>query len=193
VGVRFAVSQDFGQTFSSSIIIDTSGYPQFPSLFWKHNIFYVVWRATHQQTPSSPNLNHIWFSFSRDSGKTFVPYVDVVPDDTNSVPHFRPSIWVNETEKVFAAWTDPRWDPIFEENHHHFVSTGKPIVSKGDLNFDGIINLIDVALELNAVFLKQPFPAPYHRADGNCSGKLSPADVSLLVFQAFTSHPFPCE
>ncbi len=193
VTLRFSSSNNFGQGFSPSIIIDTSGYPQYPSLVWKHNIFYFVWRATHQRTPSGPYFNHIWFSYSRDTGKTFVPLVDAVPDDTNDVNHSLPSIWVNETEKAFVAWSDARWGTPYGSNLHLFVSAGKPVVAKGDLNFDGLITLADVALELNAVFLKQPFPAPFHRADGNCSGKLTPADVSLLLFRAYLNQPFPCE
>jgi len=191
VTLRFSVSNDSGQNFAPSVIVDKSGYPQFPSILCENGLFYISWRATHRRTPSGPELNHIWFSYSRDSGKSFVPFVDAAPD-TNIAPHFRPSIWVNETEKAFVAWTDPRWDPFWED-HHLFVSVGKPLLSKGDLNFDATINLVDIGLEINAVFLGQPFPAPFHRADGNCDGQLTPADMVILLNRWYRGIPFPCE
>ncbi len=152
----------------------------------------MVWRATHRRTPAGWDLNHIWFSYSRDSGKTFIPCIDAVPDDTNFVPHIRPSIWVNEMKKTFVAWTDARWDPAFQENHHLFVSVGIPVAAKGDLNFDGSITIADIVMELNAVFLNSPFPAPFETADGNCDGRLSSADISLLLLAAFLGSGFPC-
>ncbi|MCI0404624.1 MAG: glycoside hydrolase [candidate division Zixibacteria bacterium] len=191
VTLRFSVSDDLGQTFSPSVIVDKNGYPQFPSVLCENGLFYISWRATHRRTHSGPELNHIWFSYSRDSGKSFVPFKDAAPD-TNIAPHFWPSIWVNENEKVFVAWTDPRWDPFWED-HHLYVSVGKPLLSKGDLNFDATINLVDIGLEINAVFLGQPFPAPFHRADGNCDGRLTPADMVILLNRWYRGIPFPCE
>ena len=191
--LRFASSSNYGQTFSTSVVVDSSGQPQYPSLFWKHGNFYVVWRATHRRTPIGPDLDHIWFSYSRDSGKTFVPFKDAVPDDTNIVYHDWPSVWVSETEKVFVAWADARWDPFFNENLHIFVSVGGPQgIVKGDLNLDGFISVKDVVLELNAVFYGDSFPAPFHRADGNCDWKLTPADMVLLLNRWYWNIPFPC-
>jgi hypothetical protein len=191
---RFSVSLDFGQTFLSSVEFDNSGQPRYPSLIWKHGTFYVVWRAFHQPSPGGPLLDHIWFSYSRDSGKTFALFVDAVPDDTNNVPHDGPSVWVSETEKAYVAWADTRWDPIFNENPHIFASVGKPQgIVKGDLNWDGSINITDVVLELNAVFYGDSFPAPRHRADSNCDWKLSPADVIILLYRWYWNTPFPCD
>ncbi|HXF49171.1 MAG TPA: hypothetical protein VNL73_07085 [Verrucomicrobiae bacterium] len=191
--LRFSVSSDLGQMFSSSIVVDSSGQPQNPSLAWANNIFYTAWRATHRRTPGGPYFDHIWFSYSRDSGQTFVPFVDAIPDDTNFVVHESPSIWVNETEKVFVAWIDSRWDPFDQSLWHLFVSVGTPHPAKGDLNFDGIINMVDIVLELNTVFLGEPFPAPPHRADGNCDGQVTPADMVILLNRWYRDIPFPCD
>ena len=192
--VRFSASYDFGQTFSQGAVVDSSGQPQYPSLFWKHGTFYVVWRATHRETPTGPYFDNIWFSYSRDSGKTFAPFVDAVPDDTNDAVHSLPSIWVSETEKVYVAWGDDRWDPFFGTNSHLFVSVGKPRgIIKGDLNWDGAITIADVVLELNAVFYGDSFPAPRHRADGNCDWKLSPVDMVILLNRWYWNIPFACD
>ncbi len=190
--IRYSFSINLGDSFSASSVIDSSDQPQKPSLVWSEDIFYVVWRATHRRTPTGWDLNHIWFSYGPDSGQTFVPRADAVPDDTNFVPHFNPTIWVNDNKKAFVAWTDARWDPVFQEDHHLFVSVGIPVVAKGDLNMDGNITLADIVLELNAVFLGSPFPAPFETADGNCDGNLSSADITLLLLAVFLNFPFPC-
>lgn len=190
--LRFSVSLDYGQTFAPSLVLDNSGQPQKPSLIFENGVYYVVWRATHRRTPSGPYFDHIWFSYSRDSGKTFVPFKDAVPDDTNWAVHFRPSVWTNEMERVFVAWTDTRWDPWFDEDHHLFVSVGKPAGVKGDLDFDGIITGKDIVLELNAVFFGLPFPAPAHRADLNCDWKQTAVDLVLLLNWWYLNTPFPC-
>jgi hypothetical protein len=58
---------------------------------------------------------------------------------------------------------------------------------------DGIVNLVDVVTELNAVFYGQAFPAPFEAADVNCDSILSPADVVLLLRAHFLGDPFPCQ
>ena len=124
--VRFSVSSDYGQTFSPSVEVDNSGQPQLPSLAWNYSTFYTAWQATHRRSPTDPYFDHIWFSYSRDSGKTFVPFVDAVPDDSNNVFHSFASVWVSKNEKAYVAWADSRWDPVFEDNYDMFVSVGKP-------------------------------------------------------------------
>jgi hypothetical protein len=62
----------------------------------------------------------------------------------------------------------------------------------GDLNLDRQLTTADVVLGLNAVFLAEPFPAPFASADGNCDGSLTPADVVQLLLRAFLGTPLPC-
>lgn len=193
--LRFSKSQDFGQTFSPSVIVDSSGAPQTPSLVWKNGIFYVAWRGNHPRPPDSTVLNLIYFSYSPNGGQTFAPYVEVVTERTNLSPfdfHFMGSLTVNEKRRAYVVWFDDRYDPIFEEIFHIFGAWGTPAGMKGDLNLDGMLTAMDVVLELDAAFLGQPFPAPFESADVNCDFRLTAPDVVLLIYAVFLGNPFPC-
>lgn len=63
----------------------------------------------------------------------------------------------------------------------------------GDLDMDKEVTAADVVLELNKVFLGQPFPAPQEAADVNCDGLFTAADVVLHLNRTFlgiTSPPW---
>lgn len=62
----------------------------------------------------------------------------------------------------------------------------------GDLNADEQVSFLDIAFELNRVFLEQAFPSPLEAGDTNCDGLFSAADVVLLLFRVFRDTPFPC-
>jgi len=55
----------------------------------------------------------------------------------------------------------------------------------GDLNLDSQLSAADVVLELNKVFLNEPYPAPERLGDLNCDTVFSPADVVLLLRLVF--------
>lgn len=188
--IRFALSQDRGQTFSPSVVVDSSSDGVLePSLFWRNGLFYAVWPGT-DTLPTYEN--HIYFSYSPDGGSSFVPFIDVVTVDTNLASHNGGSISVNDSGKVFVVWADSRYDPWFQENWHLFVAVGTAASIKGDLNLDGMISPVDVVFELNAVFLGRPFPAPFQNGDGNCDGRLTPADMVLLLNAVFLNTQFLC-
>jgi hypothetical protein len=186
--LRFSRSDDNGQTFSPSVRVDDDADvsdetpPLAPSLAYNKGIFYAVWRDAGANWRTS-------FTYSPNNGQSFLPTLRV--SSFNSSQLF-PSLTVNEDGKAFVAWLDNRTDPIFSENRHTFVARGIPQAVKGDLNLDGLITMIDMVMELNAVFLGQPFPAPFGAADGNCDGRLSPVDVVLLLNRYFRNIPFPC-
>lgn len=58
-------------------------------------------------------------------------------------------------------------------------------ILSGDLNLDGQLSMADVILELNKVFLDDPFPAQPAAGDLSCDGRFSAADVVLLLKQVF--------
>jgi len=62
----------------------------------------------------------------------------------------------------------------------------------GDVNWDGNLTLTDVVLELNKVFLDEPFPAPEQMGDVNCDARFSAADIVWLLRRVFLQRPFPC-
>jgi hypothetical protein len=190
--LRFSVSTDYGETFSSSVRVDDfDGFPQFPSLVRNDGIFYVAWRAS-RTNPGSSSENHIYFSYSSNKGQSFAPSADVISVDTNFSLHTSPSLTVNGDGKVFAAWSDSRHDPLFQEIWHIFVATGAPNFIKGDLNLDGIHTSVDVVVEINAAFLGLSFPAPLESADLNCDSLISGADVVLLMNLTFLGAQLPC-
>jgi hypothetical protein len=55
----------------------------------------------------------------------------------------------------------------------------------GDLNLDSQLTTADVVLELNKVFLDQPYPAPPRLGDLNCDTVYSPADAVLILLFVF--------
>ncbi len=186
LSIRFAVSNDLGQSFSPSVVVDSGpGYLSSPSLCSKNGIFYMVWEADHPQP-------HIYFSYSPNQGQSFVPYVDVITVDTNRAVHNGGSISVSDRGRAFVVWADNRYDPTFQLNWHLFVTVGTPSAMKGDLNLDGMLSAVDVVLELNAVFLGQSYAAPFESGDGNCDGQLSAADAVLILNATFLGEPFPC-
>ncbi len=197
--LQFSVSTDYGQVFSPSVRVDddvnlTSGTaPQTPSLTYRNGIFYVAWRDVRIRASDSQTVNNMFFSYSLDTGKSFVPNVDVNAMDPNRPFRQIPSLEVNELGKAFVTWVDDRYDPLFSEIWQIFGVTGNYVqLMKGDLNLDEKLTATDVVIELNAVFSKQHYPAPFQNADGNCDGRLSGADIVLLLYAVFANNPFPC-
>jgi hypothetical protein len=193
-GIRFSVSNDFGQTFSPSVQVAESGCQggQHPSLTTSNGIFYVAWDDGQIEPNDSFCVANIFLSYSHDGGNSFVP---TVPRDTSTASYNivnRPSLAVNEEGKAFAAWIDDRLDPALQDYWYMYGATAIPHFVKGDLNLDGILTLADVVMELNAVFLGRPFPASFETADVNCDAVLTAADVVLHLNATFLGEPFPC-
>jgi hypothetical protein len=194
--MRFSVSLNCGQTFSTSVRVDDDSdltlgtNPSKPSLAIRNAIFYVAWMRPDISGPSK-----ILFSYSFDSGQTFSPNIDVNANTTDPNNQFRqmPSLAINDAGKAFVAWSDGRYLGQVGDTWLLFGTSGKFIqLLKGDLNLDELLTAADVVMQLNAVFAGQSFPAPFRNADGNCSGNLSPADLVLLLNAVFQSVPFPC-
>lgn len=194
---RVSISNDYGQTFSPSVRVNDStelsnlSAGHSPSLIWKNGIFYVAWR---DWTPPSDSgyVSHIFFSYSLNGGQSFETTKDVNASDPALFHHRNPTISVNESGKVFVGWMDIRYDPFIQERWHIFGAIGNPNFLKGDLNLDGLVNLVDITMELNAVFLGEPFPAPFEKADSNCDSLLDATDVVLFLNVFYLDMPFPC-
>ncbi|MCI0329346.1 MAG: hypothetical protein L0196_00110 [candidate division Zixibacteria bacterium] len=197
--LHFSTSNDYGQAFFPSVRVDddlnltSSTAPQTPSLVCRNDIFYVVWSDVRIRASDSQTVANIFFSYSLDTGKSFVPNVDANAADPNRPFRLIPSLAVNETGKAFVCWVDDRYDPVFSEIYQIFGTTGKYIqLLKGDLNLDEMLSAADVVMLVNATFSRQHYPAPFQNADGNCDGKLSGADIVLLLYAVFANNPFPC-
>ena len=195
ITLRFTVSTNHAETFLPSVRVDddtTGDYKltilQASVCFYK-GTFFLSWRE-HLLTSSGMNRTDIFFSYSTDTGRTFAQNIRANPDSFRS--HGWPSITVSDFGKVYIAWLDLRNDPVFQSNYHTFVVRGEPALVKGDLNLDGLLTIADVVMQLNAVFLSAPFPAPFENADVNCDGLLKPADVVLELWAVFLQEPFPC-
>ncbi len=195
--LHFSVSTDYGQTFSTSKRVDDdsdltiNSTPQFPSLAWRSNAFFVVWRQIQYDSSISDDVDHVYFSYTANLGQSFARSA-VVFESSGFVFVGLPSICVNDKREVFVAWRDNRYDPSFQERWHMFGTSGVAMAPKGDLNLDSLLSTVDVVLELNAVFLNQPFPSPFEAADVNCDSELTAADVVLHLNATFLGEPFPC-
>ena len=89
-------------------------------------------------------------------------------------------------ESLFFAGT-----PDFGGYGHQDIWLAKRLML-GDLNLDSQHTSADVVLELNKVFLDEPFPAALQIGDSNCDNLFTPADVVLLLNRVFMGAPFPC-
>ena len=197
VTTRFSVSFDHGQTFSPGVRIDDdsdlsiSTAPNDPSLVFRKGTFYVAWMQ--KDTPSGPQ--RIFFSCSSDTGQTFVPSVDVNANTTapNNFHRKQPGLTVNEEGTAFVAWLDGRYITEIGNTWLVFGSFGRfSHLYKGDLNLDDMLTAADVVLELNKVFLNEPYPAPERLGDLNCDTSFSPADVVLILNRVFLGTLIPC-
>ena len=65
-------------------------------------------------------------------------------------------------------------------------------LQRGDLNMDGELTAADVVLELNKVFLGEPYPAPEAVGDMNCDSGFTPADAVLLLQVVYLNVPPEC-
>ena len=57
---------------------------------------------------------------------------------------------------------------------------------------DGELTAADVVLELNKVFLGEPYPAPEAVGDMNCDSGFTPADAVLLLQVVYLNVPPEC-
>ena len=191
--LRFSFSNDYGQSFSHSTVIDNNAEPQSPSLVFKNGVFYVTWRGYYFQSSDSTWEDQVYFSYSPDMGQSFVPRAGVVQGNPVLRQQSGACLTVNDSGKAFVVWSDDRYDIYNDgQNIHLFLSAGVPNVVKGDLNMDGLVTLYDVVTELNAVFFGQPFPANFAAADQNCDLRLTATDMVLLLRMYYLSEYFAC-
>ncbi len=109
------------------------------------------------------------------------------------------SIWVLPSYNLQSQIGDSSWTPfIVSSGDSLFFNSNRAVggrggsdiwmakqVLLGDLNLDGQQTAADVVLQLNKVFLAQPYPAQEARGDMNCDGIFSPTDVVILLRLVF--------
>ncbi len=66
-----------------------------------------------------------------------------------------------------------------------------PFTQKGDMNHDGIYDVLDVVGLINVAFRGQPEPCPPGISDVNCSGATDILDVVLMINYAFRGGAQP--
>ena len=63
---------------------------------------------------------------------------------------------------------------------------------RGDLNLDNLLTATDVVLELNKVFLDEPYPAPESLGDMNCDSQFTPVDAVVLLRVVYLAEQPGC-
>ncbi|HUU44585.1 MAG TPA: hypothetical protein VM118_02530 [Acidobacteriota bacterium] len=66
-----------------------------------------------------------------------------------------------------------------------------PFTVKGDLNHDGVFNVLDVVMMVGTAFRGSDYPCPPSVGDVNCDGVINVFDVVLLVNHVFRGGPQP--
>ncbi|MBI5867829.1 MAG: VCBS repeat-containing protein [candidate division Zixibacteria bacterium] len=64
--------------------------------------------------------------------------------------------------------------------------------TRGELNDDWIIDVLDVIASIEIVYNGAPSPEPADRADVNCDGNVDLLDIIHLISYAFQNGPAPC-
>lgn len=70
------------------------------------------------------------------------------------------------------------------KNEFHYVI--------GNANGDSVIDIADVVLVINYLFIEGLAPCPFHSGDTNCDGIVDVSDLICLVNYLFCGYPFPC-
>jgi len=93
------------------------------------------------------------------------------------------------------------WSLAISPNQHIFVGTDygvyrsreplSPSNIKGDVDGDGITNLIDVLKLVGCIFLNTESCNPTYD-DFDCDHQISPTDIVILLRKIFLGAPFPC-
>ncbi len=65
-------------------------------------------------------------------------------------------------------------------------------LTRGDVNGDGEISLVDVVYLINYLFNGGPDPVPWESGDVNCDGEVNIPDVVYLINYLFKNGPPPC-
>ena len=63
----------------------------------------------------------------------------------------------------------------------------------GDLDFNGVIDAVDLSMLINIIYFGTPPPTPPEVADINCDGPIDAVDLSALIDHVFFSGPAPCQ
>jgi len=63
---------------------------------------------------------------------------------------------------------------------------------RGDVNWDGLVDVTDVTYLTNYLFVGGPEPIPLESGDVNCDGAVDVVDVVYLINYLFISGPPPC-
>lgn len=190
-----------GRLFFSSCCWPDSVYP-----FGRCGIFASEWNnsswsfpqlqwgcGVSTDYPSVPVNNH-WLYFQECCGNIFVvgwnndsgwvyPAYNISQQlgGRGATPFITPS-----GDSLFFAGT-----PDFGGYGHQDIWLAKRLML-GDLNLDNQLTPADVVLELNKVFLDEPFPAVPQIGDLNCDNLFTAADVVLILYRIFMGIPFPC-
>jgi hypothetical protein len=67
-----------------------------------------------------------------------------------------------------------------------------PVSNRGDLDRDGFITALDLAIEIDILFAGRPLPEPPGLSDLDCDGFPTALDLAYIIDYLFAGGPMPC-
>lgn len=106
--ILLSTSSDGGQTFHPFTRVNDDHWVlnacpiAGPSMAMFENDMYVAWMDGRQAEPNQPYNGNVWFSVSKDGGKTFSPNMQINPNP--GVHQTLPSLAVDANGHIHLAW-----------------------------------------------------------------------------------------
>ncbi|MFC1687271.1 FG-GAP-like repeat-containing protein [Patescibacteria group bacterium] len=88
-----------------------------------------------------------------------------------------------------SPYSTPEWQQYQNDARHTGLHTER--IQCGDINNDGILNILDITLVVNYAFRNGPEPEPFEVGDIDKDGDIDIVDITILAGHIFRGEPAP--
>jgi len=188
--IYFATSMDGGLSFGHDVRVNDDLIP--PSPGWGKTVqgtaslaidsyghIHVVWEDFRNYGATPTYTRDIYYAFSED-GLTFYENVKInhLPDATwvNSAD---PNMVIDSCDNLFVVWADSPYDEY--DYHIYFAFSSAHEFLETDLNQDGTVNILDIAIVAQAFGCKEGDENWNETADLDENGEINILDVAAVA------------